>query len=75
MTAVPYESDLTVRPQLVGWCAECQSVDDPWVAGHRCSDSFDEGHWFRKRRMWKCPNCDFYFLTRAGLLEHEHEWL
>ncbi len=89
--ALPYESSLGVKPVLVGWCPECQCVEDPYPGPHtRCWFEHEWKEWAyrkygdgearmqRKRLMYRCPrhdDCDFYYLTLMGLIEHEHGYV
>ena len=75
-TEIPYESSVAVKaPVLVGWCPVGAFVIDPYRPGESCDGCEDKPHKYQKRLMWKCPICDFYYLTRMGLLAHDHEWI
>lgn len=87
MWSVPYESSVAVtQPILVGYCALCELVYEPYTKGETCLNDHEWEMWaykrygngeargLVKRLMWKCSVCDHYYLTRRGLLNHEHEW-
>lgn len=78
VVTVPYESSLTVKPQLVGWCPVSETFDPtydgPGATCYMCEG--DEGgkrHRVQKRRMYVCPVCGCGYLSRAGLLDHHHD--
>lgn len=82
--SLPYESSISVRPTLVGVCSDtvCHTIYDPYEGpGFRCEMEHDEvfDYYERpkviKRRMYKCPNCDFYYFTRSIFLDHEHQFV
>ena len=89
LATIPYESAVQVKkPVLVGWCDLCKFVYDPYPGPNTYCDGEHEWklwafnklgdggkHRLHKRLMWKCPNCDFYYLSRTALLEHEHEFI
>lgn len=79
LTTVPYESSISVKPIIVGWCEKCEMVIDPYPGkNHECDgciDNYTSFEWtprWIKRRAWKCPDCDGYYLSYAGLLAHDH---
>lgn len=85
MISIPYESTVAVKPAVVGWCPHCKIVYPDHASGfcdggHEWAlwafKKYGNGDWrrLRKRRMWGCPHCDMWFLTRVALLDHHHEW-
>ena len=86
LLTLPYESCVGVKPVLLGWRPTYEMVEDPYPGpgiscyGDHDELSFEYHHKWHKRLMYKCPGieqniCDFYFLTRKGLLEHEHGFI
>ena len=62
-------------------------VEEPYPGPrHTCEFEHDWQPWaakkygngetrgLKKRLAWKCPVCSAYYMTRAALLDHEHQY-